>query len=352
MLKYIGLCFVFVFAVAFSFVQKPMPYPFPELKFFPVMPLAETNPVTVEGAELGRHLFYDPILSVHQNMSCATCHRQEYAFSDAPNAFTKGNKDVLTKRNTMPLFNLAWYSSMFWDGRSSGIEEQVFHPVSDPNEMNLQWTEAVKRIQGSPFYKPKFALAFGNQPIDSVLISKAIGQFLRTLLSYQSKYDRVLAGKDNFTKDEYDGYVLVNDMTKGDCLHCHTSDADALGTIRTFSNTGLDRVLDPVQYKDKGLGAVTHNISDNGKFKIPSLRNVAVTAPYMHDGRFATLNEVLDFYSEGVQQSVNIDSKMGSAHQGGVRLSHEEKQKIIAFLQTLTDSVFITNPALSNPFLK
>lgn len=350
MWKYVGLFSGFILIFAFSAIQTPTPYEFPELKFLPQMPQSTDNPVTIEGADLGRHLFYDPILSYNNKMSCATCHRQETAFSDAPNALTKGNNDILTKRNTMPLFNLAWYPSFFWDGRASSIEGQLFHPVRDSNEMNLQWTEAVKRIMNNKFYRPKFKAAFGNQEIDSVLISKAIGQFLRTLLSYQSKFDSVLAGNNYLNKDEYQGLVLMNDMTKGDCLHCHTTDADALGTTRTFSNNGLDPISDPTKYKDKGLGGFTNNINDNGKFKIPSLRNIAVTAPYMHDGRFATLEEVLDFYSEGVKHSANIDSKMGLVHQGGVRLTKDEKHKIVAFLKTLTDSTFITNLDFSNPF--
>jgi cytochrome c peroxidase len=139
-------------------------------------------------------------------------------------------------------------------------------------------------------------------------------------------------------------------MTKGDCLHCHTTDANALGTTGAFSNNGLDNIQDAKLYKDKGLGRHSGKINDYGKFKTPSLRNIMLTAPYMHDGRFATIEEVLDFYSEGVQKSINIDSKMGLAHQGGVRLTKTEKMQIIAFLHTLTDSAFITNPNHSNPF--
>ncbi|HQV67243.1 MAG TPA: cytochrome c peroxidase [Saprospiraceae bacterium] len=340
------LCLLTAFVVA----HKPSPYEFPKLNYFPQMPQSSENPVTIEGADLGRHLFYDPILSKNKDISCASCHRQEMAFSDAPNTFTKGNEGMLTNRNTMPLFNLAWYAALFWDGRASSIEDQVYHPVRDRNEMNIAWTEAENRIKALEFYQHKFRLAFGIQEIDSVLISKAIGQFLRTLISNQSKYDRVLAGNDYLNKDEYAGFVLMNDMTKGDCLHCHTTDGDALGTTGKFSNNGLDNVKDPNMYRDKGLGGYTTKENDNGKFKIPSLRNVAITAPYMHDGRFATLEEVLDFYSDGVQTSANIDAKMGLAHQGGVRLTLSEKKQIIAFLNTLTDSLFITNPKYSNPF--
>lgn len=315
------------------------------------MPVSSTNKVTNEGVILGRYLFYDTLLSAGKNMSCASCHKQVYAFSDSPHKFSKGNQQTLTKRNTLPLFNLAWYSAFFWDGKAKSIEQQIFHPVRDTNEMNLPWKQAVQRVANSKFYKPKFRAAFGHQTIDSVLISNAIAQFLKTMLSYQSKFDRVLAGTDTLTKDEYAGLVLINDMTKGDCLHCHTTDADALGTTRTFSNNGLDTIYNSQNYIDKGLGGVTNNPKDNGKFKIPSLRNLVFTAPYMHDGRFATLEDVVDFYSHGVNLSANIDTKMGFAHQKGVNLTSAEKQKIIAFLKTLSDTTFVTNPAFSNPFL-
>lgn len=315
------------------------------------MPLPATNPVTVEGVALGRFLFYDPILSRDSNLSCAGCHRQEAAFSDGPNIFSKGADNTLLSRNTLPLFNLAWYPVLFWDGKAVSIEEQVFHPVRAHNEMNLKWDIATERINKSRFYRSAFKVAFGNRPIDSSLIAKAIAQFERTLLSYRSKYDRVIAGKDYFTKEEFEGFELMNDMTRGDCLHCHSTDENPLGTTLGFSNNGLDTITNPVDYKDKGRGAITGKAYDNGKFKIPSLRNAALTAPYMHDGRFATLEEVLDFYSEGVKPSANIDSKMEFAHQNGAHLSAEEKRKMMAFLLTLTDSAFVSDPAFSNPFI-
>lgn len=344
------LVFSLLLLIGFAFKEPLHSYPFPELPFFPDMPRSGDNVVTIEGATLGRYLFYDSTLSLNNNMSCGSCHKQSVAFSNATNVFSQGNNNHFTTRNAMPLFNLAWYPSFFWDGRARSIEEQVFHPVRDSTEMNLPWKMATKRIEKSVFYKKQFYHVFGKQKIDSVLIAKAIGQFLRTLISYQSKYDRVLDRKDRLTEDEYKGLVLVNDMTKGDCLHCHTTDANALGTTGGFSNNGLDAATAPEEYKDKGLGGTTGRLSDNGKFKIPSLRNVAVTAPYMHDGRFATLEQVLDFYSEGVKKGANVDSKMGFAHQGGARLNALEKHQIILFLNTLTDSAFITNPEFANPF--
>jgi len=316
------------------------------------MPVNGDNPVTVEGVKLGRYLFYDPILSRDSSFSCASCHKQSAAFSDSPNRFSKGLYGDLMKRNTPPLFNLAWYPSFFWDGRAAGIEQQIFIPVHTHNEMNLEWSTVEKRITASKFYTEQFQEAFEGQKIDSILISKAIAQFLRTLISYRSKYDKVIKDEAEFTNFEYEGFALVNNQTRGNCLQCHTTDADALGTTRTFSNNGLDSVNDPKNYKDPGRGAITGKSGDYGKFKIPSLRNVALTAPYMHDGRFKTLREVLDFYSNGVHNSVNIDSKMAFVNRGGMHFTELEKEKILAFLNTLTDSSFITDPEFGNPFLK
>ncbi len=314
------------------------------------MPVAVSNPVTVEGAKLGKYLFYDPILSSDSSMSCASCHKQATAFSDAPNQFSKGTNGTRMKRNTMALFNLAWYPSFFWDGKALSIEEQVSHPLQANDEMNMQWNIATARLSKNQRYKIMFADAFGNESMDSIKITSALAQFLRTLISHQSKYDKIIGGNGHFSKEEYAGYILMNDQTKGDCLHCHTTDANALGTTLKFSNNGLDSILNPDNYQDKGMGAVTGIKTDNGKFIIPSLRNIALTAPYMHDGRFKTLEDVLEFYSSGVHQSANVDSKMEFAHQGGARLSSTEKNNIISFLLTLTDSVFISNKEFSNPF--
>ena len=336
--------------IAFKAGGPPSLYIFPDLKFFPPMPMRESDPVTNEGVTLGRYLFYDDILSSDRSMSCATCHRQKAAFSDAPQRFSKGRNDELMQRNTMPLFNLSWYPGFFWDGKAATLEEQIFFPVRAHNEMNLRWKDAVQRVESSEFYKSEFKQAFGNRKIDSILVSNAIGQFLRTLLSYRSKYDRVLIGESRFTKDELDGYILMNDQTKGDCLHCHSTDADALGTMRFYSNNGLDSVSDKKNYKDPGRGGITGLSRDYGKFKIPSLRNLLFTAPYMHDGRFNTIEEVIDFYSEGIRPTVNIDSRMEFAHRGGAKLSSDEKNKIVAFLKTLTDSLFVADKEFSNPF--
>jgi cytochrome c peroxidase len=340
------ILFTVVVGVGFVAYQTTTPYQFPELRFFPPMPTSAENPVTKEGALLGRYLFYDPVLSRDSSISCASCHKQEFAFADGGRKFSKGIDGELMKRNTMPLFNLAWYPNLFWDGRAASIETQVFQPVSAHNEMDLDWKLAAIRINRNTFYKKQFETVFGNQKIDSVLIAFAIAQFERTLISYRSKYDGMTQRKAFFTHDEAEGFVFANDMTKGDCLHCHTTDGNALGTTGKFSNNGLDKIL-PL---DGGRGAITGKQQEWGQFKIPSLRNVALTAPYMHDGRFETLREVIDFYSEGVHPGKNVDSKMTAAKNGGVHLTPIEKEQLLAFLLTLTDSAFISDERFSNPW--
>jgi cytochrome c peroxidase len=349
---YIIITCMAVFSLGFYLEKEPRPYKFPELNSFPKIPQSPDNPVTVEGVELGRYLFYDPILSGDSTMSCSSCHKQGYAFSDAPNQFSEGRNKELMKRNTLPLFNLAWYNSFFWDGRAATLEDQVLHPVRTETELNLKWNIAEKRIKRSKFYKPLFKKAYGKTDIDSTLIARSIAQFLRTLISHNSKYDKALRKETKLSPDELEGFEIVNDMTRAGCVHCHTTDQDPLGTIRDFSNNGLDMITDPEGYKDKGLGQFTKNTKDNGKFKIPSLRNIVFTAPYMHDGRFKTIEEVVNFYSEEVKPCANIDSRMEFAHQGGPKLNIHEKRKVIAFLKTLSDSAFITNPEFSDPFLK
>lgn len=335
--------------LGFEKKTDPTLYKYPDLFHFPKM-VPTNNPPTVEGVELGRNLFYDPILSKDSTLSCGSCHKQEKAFSDSPKAFSKGVNGNLMQRNTMPLFNLQWYTNFFWDGKANSLEEQVLHPVRSHDEMDLDWDQATRRIKNNPFYLPKFFAAFGNQKIDSLTISKAIAQFERTLISYNSKYDQVLRGEAYFTPQEFEGFNLINDQTKGNCLHCHTTDANALGTTAGFSNNGLDNFITPNEFIDKGKGNITNRLSDIGRFRIPSLRNVGITSPYMHDGRFQSLEEVLDFYIHGVQHSFNLDTKMEHSYQVGLNLTEGEKENIILFLHTLTDSIFLTNPDFSNPF--
>jgi cytochrome c peroxidase len=339
----------FAFITSFLSEPEPTPYKFPSLLFFPEMPKNPDNPVTIEGIELGRRLFYDSILSGDYNLSCASCHKQEYAFSDGGIKFSKGHNNKSQKRNTMPLFNLAWYESFFWDGHAQSIEEQALFPVRSHDELNLNWSTAKNRIQENTAYRNQFRKAFGNADIDSTTITKAIAQFERSLISYNSRYDQAIRREIVLTKDEYDGFVLMNDQTKGNCLHCHPTDPQALATTGKFSNNGLENQINLEKSEDRGKYEFTKKEVDMGLFKIPSLRNIALTGPYMHDGRFETLDEVLDFYSENIQESNTRDSRMGPHGFGGFHFSAEEKRKIICFLHALTDSTFISNPAHSNP---
>lgn len=314
---------------------------------FPEMPQNAQNPLTEEGIELGRKLFYDSILSGNKTFSCATCHRQEFAFSDGRTKGVGSNGDTLD-RNVPGLFNLAWYSSLFWDGRSPSIEQQVFEPVRNHNELNLDWNVAVRRLREDRVYRNMFQDAFGTAKIDSQLVARAIAQFERTLVSSNSKFDRVLRGEEYLTASEYRGFVLMNDQTKGNCLHCHTTDADALGTTGALSNNGL-QFYRKERGDDLGYGMITGDSLDFGRFKIPSLRNLVFTGPYMHDGRFETLEEVLDFYSEQVVFSAQTDHKMAVREKGGMRLSETEKADMINFLKALSDSSFILNQHFGPP---
>ncbi len=344
-----GIVVIILVSIACS-TNKPYTFNESGLKHFPPMPSSPENPVTVKGVELGRFLFYDPILSQDSSMSCSSCHKQKSAFSDAPVKFSSGRNGEILERNTPPLFNLAWYPALFWDGRAVSIEDQVFFPVRAHREMGLDWKLASQRLIKSSFYRKKFNQVFPGKNIDSVLVSRAIAQFERTLISCNSKYDQVLRGDIFFSKEETEGFVIINEMVQGDCMHCHLTDANAVGTILKFSNNGLDTATVPASYKDKGRGALTGKPADMGLFKIPSLRNVAITPPYMHDGRFQSLQEVLNFYSSGVHSGINTDSKMEYAYKGGVHLSEDQMKKVIAFLTTLTDSTFISNKKFSSPF--
>lgn len=303
----------------------------------PVIPTS--NPQTVEGVALGKKLFFDPILSANNTQSCADCHAPENAFSDA-DRFSDGVDGIRGNRNSMPLFNLAWNydEKFFWDGRSFSLEHQAFIPVSDPIEMKSSWKELEIELQQHPEYPKLFQQAFGTSTIDSTLVTKAIAQFERTLISSNSKFDKYLLGEATLTPQELNGFNVFMDETKGDCFHCHGSDKNPLWTDNKFHNNGLDD-----SFTDLGLGKVTGDPADNGKFKSPSLRNLAFTAPYMHDGRFATLDEVINHYSEGLKNSPTIDPLMKKVAQGGVQLSDTDKADLKAFLLSLSDNEFINH---------
>jgi cytochrome c peroxidase len=323
-------------------VYIPTPYNLHIPKGFPVMDIPVDNPMTVEGVELGRRLFYDPILSADNSQACASCHVQEYGFTDNGKRFSMGVDGIEGTRSSMAVVNAGWMSSYFWDGRSTLLEDQAFDPVTNPIEMHNTWPAAVSALNSHELYPDLFFKAFGTRNIDSTHVVKAIAQFERTLISANSKWDRYLKGEVQLSQAETKGFEIFF-TERGDCFHCHST---ILFTDNLFRNNGLDAT-----FTDKGFFEVTGDPNDMGKFKTPTLRNLDYTAPYMHDGRFATLEEVIDFYSHGLQWSETIDLLMKNVHQGGIQLTPDEKAFLIAFLKTLNDPDFITNPEFSNPFI-
>lgn len=322
-------------------VYDPTPYELVIPAGFPDMLIPADNPMTIEGVFLGRQLFYDSILSGDNTQSCGSCHTPAFNFSDNGERFSKGITGDIGTRNSMAVINVGWMTELFWDGRAKGVEEQALGPVPNPIEMHLKWPDAQLKLNEHPDYPDLFFKAFGTREIDSILVVKAIAQFERTMISSNSKWDRYLRGEVSLTQAEAQGFEIFF-TEKGDCFHCH---ATILFTDNLPHNNGLDSV-----FADQGYGGITKNPLDNGKFKTPTLRNIVFSAPYMHDGRFETLEEVVDFYSDGVKWSPTVDPLMKKVNQGGVRLNDQEKQNLIAFIKTLTDTTFINNPDFSNPF--
>ena len=315
-----------------------IPQLFKEKLISPVIPT--NNPLTNEGISLGKKLFFDKILSGNGTQSCASCHNPRKAFT-VNTRFSDGIDGNFGTRNSMPLFNLAWnYNERFtWDGKELSLERQALEPVRNPIEMHANWKTVAQKLQNHPEYPTLFLHAFGVTTIDSTLVAKAISQFERTLISSNSKFDKYLRGELSLTPQEQNGFNVFMDEAKGDCFHCHGSNNNPLWTDNIFHNNGLDAT-----FTDLGLGAVTGDPADNGKFKSPSLRNLAFTAPYMHDGRFATLDEVINHYSEGLKPSTTIDPLMKKVASGGVDLSSQDKADLKAFLLSLSDYDFINNP--------
>lgn len=312
----------------------------------------KNNPLTVEGVELGRHLFYDTILSENYKISCASCHQQKYGFSD-PNRFSLGTQNLPGKRNSMALVNLLWTKDFFWDGRAKTLEEQVLHPILDPLEMNMSLSAVIQRLNSSPKYKEMFRKAFCSQEINVDRLSKALAQFVHSLISKDSKFDRYLRGEYFLTPNEREGlrlfqtHPIPNVVRGANCGDCHF---EPLFDGKAFKNNGIDSI-----YNDIGYQAVTNKPFDIGKFKVVTLRNIALTAPYMHDGRFQSLQEVIEHYDQHVKRGEFTDPLIMEASNinGGAPrlfLTPLEKQQLLEFLNTLTDSIFINNPKFSSPF--
>ena len=330
------------------------------------LPLPPDNPQTEQGIKLGRMLFYDPILSGDSSQSCASCHQQRYAFTNGPiDKFSRGIHGTLGNRNAPPLFNLIWSSKFFWDGRAASIEDQVVQPVQNPIEMAASWPVVISKLKNSSRYPKLFYEAFGieKDSIDQKHTAKAMAQFLRTLLSTTSRFDKQIRDHQQvLTTDESDGYEIYKAITVdfdhpfvGDCNHCHGDGynnplfMDVNPTLQ-FRNNGLINAQAKTDFVDAGRGSITGVYLDYGRFKVPSLRNLVFTAPYDHDGRFQTIEEVIDFYSSGVHATSFTDPGMQFATHGGVQLDSTSKRKMVAFLKSLTDSSLVTNPDYANPF--
>ncbi|MDR0713600.1 MAG: c-type cytochrome [Bacteroidales bacterium] len=355
----------------------PEPYRI-NIPFFPDgLNIPADNPMTVEGIALGRHLFYDGRLSgrTHPDslMSCATCHRQEHAFECGFHhpVYKNGRPHGLTGQPAphamLPLFNLLWNNEGYmWNGRihesnqqlgapqynvpaeppyhHRNIESFVWMAIVAPHEMDGRIDRTVCAIRNAGLYQPMFRKAFGSDTVNIDRISKAIAQFVRSLVSFDSKFDRFMAGRATLTASELNGLQLFTTET-GDCFHCHGSPAVPLWTTNAFMNNAKD-----IDFNEAGdRYSVTGNPRDKGAYRVPSLRNIAYTAPYMHDGRFATLKETLQFYNSGLQRSPYVHPLMINMNHGGAHLSNQELADLEAFLLTLSDTTFVTSPSFANP---
>ncbi|WP_159477317.1 cytochrome-c peroxidase [Dyadobacter sp. 3J3] len=322
-------------------VSEPQVYHLEVPEHFPP-PAADTeNPVTSGGVALGRELFFDTRLSANNNISCASCHLQSKAFSDGVALTSAGASGTSLLRHTPALFNLAWADhGFFWDGGSSNLESQAFGPLTAHDEMGQDLIQLVTELNAVPMYVQSFKTVF-NEEIKPQNIVKALAQFEKTLISGSSKYDQYKLRKPgaNLSSLELKGMELVR--TK--CQGCH---AGELFTDYSYHNNGIDIDFSNTDHEGiyQGRYRISYDLSDLGSFKTPSLRNLLLTAPYMHDGRFATLQNVIDNYSENIRHSPTLDPLLPKT---GMKLTKEEKEAIIAFLATLTDYTFVGNPLLS-----
>lgn len=296
---------------------------------FPPLNIPFDNPTSKEGIALGRQLFYDPMLDNLGEKSCASCHIQENSFSSADNSLNDSGLEI------MPHVNLGWDTKFLWHGEVEGtLEDIMLFEVSEFFKTDLA------KLQNTEHYPQQFRNVFGSEKITYDLIAKALAQFERSLISADSKFDRYLRKEVELSEQEYRGFYLFY-SEEGDCFHCH---ATVLFKDNLYHNNGLNDVFEG---EDLGHFKVSKDSNDIGKFKTPTLRNIAQTAPYMHDGRFKTLKEVLDFYSDNVKYNPFIDPLMN--HEGGINLTEEQKEDVIAFLHTLSDQSFMQAEAFSDP---
>jgi len=302
-------------------LKVPKGWPVPHYDF------AE-NHVTAAGFELGRRLFYDPVLSRDNTVACGSCHQQFAAFAHLDHRVSHGIGGVNGKRNAPGLFNLAWQPNFMWDGAVHNLELQPIAPIQNPIEMDEKIGHVIEKLEADPRYPVQFRAAFGSEVIDTQRVFRALTQFMGTMVSSDSRYDRYIAGDEPFSAAEKHGLQVFREH----CASCHS---EPLFTDYSFRNNGLDRAP-----PDRGRADVTNAAGDEGTFRVPSLRNIELTAPYMHDGRYATLEQVLDHYINGVQPSATLDPRLAN----GIRLDASERNDLLQFLKTLTDETFVNDP--------
>jgi len=325
--------------------EQPLNYDSPDLPVHIEQMLAFTgdprgNTTTSEGALLGRVLFYDKRLSLNQSVSCASCHQPEHGWSD-PRARSVGFDGQLTRRNSMGLTNLkfSYDNKFFRDDRAIGLEQAVLLPIQDPIEMGMTLDQAVQRLAAEPYYVELFTDAFGTPEINATRISYALSQFLRTIVSTKSKWDQgVPVNFANFTAQEKEGKAIFESK----CMSCH--DGDHLSGVA--GNNGLE-----FPFLDKGIGEINPGPTRDGKFHQSSLRNVGLTAPYMHDGRFQTLEEVVEFYNSGINSTPTLSKFLQPfAKPNGMNLTEGQKAALVAFLKTLSDPSIPADSPILDPF--
>lgn len=319
---------------------------------FPPPSAQSANNLTAQKIALGRMLFYEKKLSSNLTQACADCHRQEHAFTDTAR-FSVGAEGDIGGRQAMAIFNMAWHSNgFFWDGRAPELHDQATQPIQNPVEMNETIPSVVAKLSADESYRNQFIRAFGDDNITEERMGEAMEQFMFTFISNNSKYDRYLAGTETLTASEERGRELFfteynqffPNESGADCAHCHSGinfENDQ------YMNNGLDT---DAEFTDMGRFDETDDPADKAKFKVTSLRNIEVTPPYMHDGRFQTLEEVVDHYNDGIQQSSTLDPALDATTATGLMLSPQDKQDLVAFLKTLTDDTYLNNSELSSPF--
>lgn len=297
------------------------------------------NPLTEAGFTLGRQLFYDPLLSKDGSISCGNCHQSFAAFANLDHSVSHGMDFCLGTRNAPALFNLAWQKEFMWDGGVKHIEVSPLNAITSSCEMASSLDTITERLKKSPAYVKLFGQAFGNGEINSQKVLRALAQFMSMLVSANSKYDKHVRNEPGgeFSANEEQGYLLF----KQHCSNCH---AEPLFTDLSFRNNGLDLVSE-----DPGRDTITNNPADRGKFRVPSLRNIMLTPPYMHDGRLGTPEEVLEHYNSGMKQNGNLDVLFRKETPPGIRLTIQEQKLLIGFLQTLTDTEFVNNSKFHEP---